>query len=211
MPHWARVACVLIMLDHAFLDAISATRLSLEAAMLERVSVEEQFQTDVLLGDLNFETSYALPGNQDQHSSIVADLAMGWSSFSQAAMRSLFIGESPDEDPSVMLSVTFQVRDLRAAPDASALRATLSDEFPDLQGSSWYGPSLSMTTRYLKNDEQMFNFSISSDGEVLLNEDTLVNDRGTEKVFAPLGQWIASRLVKLSDYPFDFAKQPSRK
>jgi len=50
------------MLDHVFTDAISALRDAFEAAFLERQAFEEHFQSDVLLGDLTWETSYGLPG-----------------------------------------------------------------------------------------------------------------------------------------------------
>ena len=47
------------MLDHVFTDAIGALRDALEKALLERQAFEERFQTDVLLGDLTWETSYS--------------------------------------------------------------------------------------------------------------------------------------------------------
>jgi len=50
------------MLDHVFTDAIGALREALHGALLERQAFEERFQADVLLGDLTWETSYALPG-----------------------------------------------------------------------------------------------------------------------------------------------------
>ena len=45
------------MLDHVFTDAIGALRDAMERAMLERQAFEERFQTDILLGDLTWETS----------------------------------------------------------------------------------------------------------------------------------------------------------
>ena len=50
------------VLDHVFTDAIGALRDALESALLERQALEERFQTDVLLGDVSWETSYGLPG-----------------------------------------------------------------------------------------------------------------------------------------------------
>ena len=50
------------MLDHVFIDAISALRDAFDAAFLERQPFEEHFQSDVLLGDLTWETTYGLPG-----------------------------------------------------------------------------------------------------------------------------------------------------
>ncbi len=53
------------MLDHILLDVIGAIREALEAALLEQQAVEERFQVDVFLGDVSFETSYSLPGEQN--------------------------------------------------------------------------------------------------------------------------------------------------
>ena len=50
------------MLDHVFSDAIGALREALEAARLERQSLEERFHSDILLGNVTWETSYVLPG-----------------------------------------------------------------------------------------------------------------------------------------------------
>ncbi len=53
------------MLDHVFSDAIGSLREALESARLERQTLEERLQTDVLLGDLTWVTSYAMPGEGD--------------------------------------------------------------------------------------------------------------------------------------------------
>ncbi|SVB89706.1 uncharacterized protein METZ01_LOCUS242560, partial [marine metagenome] len=50
------------MLDHVFSDAIGALREALESARLERQSLEERFHSDILLGNVTWETSYVLPG-----------------------------------------------------------------------------------------------------------------------------------------------------
>jgi hypothetical protein len=50
------------MLDHVFTDAISALRDAFGNAFLERQAFEEHLQSDILLGDLVWETSYGLPG-----------------------------------------------------------------------------------------------------------------------------------------------------
>ncbi|MEY3353729.1 MAG: hypothetical protein RLZZ16_531, partial [Actinomycetota bacterium] len=46
------------MLDHVFTDAIGALRDAFSNAFLERQAFEEHLQSDVLLGDLVWETSY---------------------------------------------------------------------------------------------------------------------------------------------------------
>ena len=50
------------MLDHVFTDAIGALRDAFSNAYLERQAFEEHFQSDILLGDLVWETTYGLPG-----------------------------------------------------------------------------------------------------------------------------------------------------
>ena len=65
------------MLDHVFTDAIGALRDALEQAMLERQAFEERFQSDVLLGDLTWETSYGLPG-EGNPPRVRADLTLEW-------------------------------------------------------------------------------------------------------------------------------------
>ena len=50
------------MLDHVFMDAIGALRQAFDGALLERHAQEERLQVDILLGDVNWETSYSLPG-----------------------------------------------------------------------------------------------------------------------------------------------------
>ena len=52
------------MLDHILVDVISAIRRSFDEALLQRQAVEERFQVDVFLGDVSWETSYSLPGEE---------------------------------------------------------------------------------------------------------------------------------------------------
>jgi len=53
------------VIDHILLDVIGAIREALEGALLEQQAVEERFQVDVFLGDVTFETSFSLPGDQN--------------------------------------------------------------------------------------------------------------------------------------------------
>ncbi|MGH9208584.1 MAG: hypothetical protein ACRD1G_18875, partial [Acidimicrobiales bacterium] len=65
------------MLDHALLDVIAGFRRAFEAALLQRQALEERFQVDVLLGDVSWETSYSLPG-EDTPPRVRADLSLDW-------------------------------------------------------------------------------------------------------------------------------------
>ena len=79
------------MLDHVFVDAIGALRDALEAALLERMSPEEHFQVDVLLGDTTWETSYGLPG-EGTPPRVRCDITLDWPTWSQSAFRSWLLG-----------------------------------------------------------------------------------------------------------------------
>ncbi len=82
------------MIDHILLDVIAALREAFEGALLEQQAVEERFQVDVFLGDVSFETSYSLPG-EDSPPRVRADLSLDWPTWSQSAYRSWSIGEPP--------------------------------------------------------------------------------------------------------------------
>ena len=117
------------MLDHILIDLIMHTRRALEDALLQRQAVEERFQIDVFLGDVSWETSYSLPG-EEQPPRVRADLSMDWPTWSQSAYRSWSIGEPPEDPPAVILEITLRVQRLAAMPDLDAVVACLPDESP---------------------------------------------------------------------------------
>src|ERR1700691_6764595 len=106
------------MLDHILVDVISQTRAALEDALLQRQAVEERFQVDVFLGDVSWETSYSLPG-EEKPPRVRDDLSVDWPTWSQTSYRSWSIGESPDELPEVIIEVALRVQRLAEAPDPS--------------------------------------------------------------------------------------------
>ena len=95
------------MLDHVFTDAIGALRDAVEGAMLERQAFEERFQADVLLGDLTWETSYALPG-EGSPPRTRADLTLDWPTWSQTAYRSWYIGDPLDDPPRIEIEIVLR-------------------------------------------------------------------------------------------------------
>lgn len=99
------------MLDHVFTDAIGALRDTVEWAMLERQAFEERFQADVLLGDLTWETSYALPG-EGSPPRTRADLTLDWPTWSQTAYRSWYIGDPVDEPPRIEIEIVLRIQRL---------------------------------------------------------------------------------------------------
>ena len=112
------------MLDHVFTDAIGALRDALERALLERQAFEERFQTDVLLGDLTWETSYGLPG-EGSPPRVRADLTLDWPTWAQSAYRSWYIGEDMDEGPRIEIEIVLRIQRLVHAPSPEMLLAAL--------------------------------------------------------------------------------------
>ena len=78
------------MLDHVFSDAIGALREALESARLERQGLEERFHSDMLLGNVTWETSYVLPG-EGNPPRVQCDLTLDWPTWSQTSYRLRFL------------------------------------------------------------------------------------------------------------------------
>src|SRR5271166_4302172 len=112
------------VLDHLLVDLISAFRRSFEGALLQRQAVEERFQVDVFLGDVSWETSYSLPG-EEQPPRVRADISVDWPTWSQTSYRSWSIGEPPDELPEVVIEVALRVQRMAEAPDTEKVMAAL--------------------------------------------------------------------------------------
>src|SRR5580693_901111 len=86
------------MLDHAFLAAVEILRRSFNDAMLDHQPVEERIQSDLIGGDLTWETSYALPG-EGRPPRVRADVTVDWPTWSQTALRSWRLEGELDEPP----------------------------------------------------------------------------------------------------------------
>ncbi len=110
------------MLDHVFTDAISALRDAFESAFLERQPFEEHFQADVLLGDLTWETSYGLPGEENPPR-VVAHITFDWPSWSQTAYRQWYVDEVLDRLPAIEIEIVFRVQNLDAPMDPAKVYA----------------------------------------------------------------------------------------
>ena len=119
------------MLDHILVDVISQTRHALEDALLQRQAVEERFQVDVFLGDVSWETSYSLPG-EEKPPRVRADVSVDWPTWSQSAYRSWSIGEPPEDLPEVVVEITLRLQRLSAMPDLDTVLACLPEESPPI-------------------------------------------------------------------------------
>lgn len=192
------------MLDHVFTDAIGALRDAVEGAFLERQAFEERFQSDVLLGDLTWETSYALPG-EGAPPRTRADLTLAWPTWSQAAYRSWYIGEELTDPPRIEIEIVFRVQRLAEPPE---LRAVL-DALP--AQSAPIGPEVldrggpSVETTYDGDlEDAEYAVEVSYEGTYELEESTLTDGSALDGHFASMGGWIASTLVRLGDTRFEF-------
>ncbi len=121
------------MLDHVFTNSSARTAHAFEAALLQRQAVEERFQVDVFLGDVSFETSYSLPG-EERPARIRVDTSLDWPTWSQTAYRSWAIGEEPDELPEVLVEIAFRVQGLVEVPEVDPLLGVLPESLDVLGG-----------------------------------------------------------------------------
>jgi len=192
------------MLDHVFMGAIGALREAFDGALLERHAQEERLQVDILLGDVNWETSYSLPG-EGVPPRVVAEVTLEWPTWSQTAYRSWKIGEGFDEPPEIDVEIVLRVQRLVGAPEPTAVVGILPEEGPALGGEP--------LTRSAPTVEHVYDLDltpietaieISYEGIYALSESALEDETSLTADFGALGGWIASSLVKLGDLKLEF-------
>ena len=174
------------MIDHILLDVIGAIRESFEGALLEQQAVEERFQVDVFLGDLSFETSYSLPG-EDSPARVRADLTLDWPTWSQSAYRSWSIGEPPAEPPE--LERVLEVLE-RQSPAVGSER--LDRAAPTLE--QVFEPDGTVAS----------SLEIAYQGSMRLEDTVLEDPSKLDEEMAGLARWVASALVRLTDLELPF-------
>jgi hypothetical protein len=187
------------MIDHILLDVIGSIREALEASLLEQQAVEERFQVDVFLGDVSFETSYSLPGEQSPPR-VRADVSLEWPTWSQSAYRSWSIGESPAERPELVVEVALRLQRLVELPDPAAVLAALGTEVPEIAGERLErtGPTIEQVYDADK-DAPSCAIEIAYQGTYRLDESVLEEPSKVDAQIAGLARWIASGLVRLAD------------
>jgi len=192
------------VIDHILLDVIASLRQALEGALLEQQAVEERFLVDVFLGDVSFETSYSLPGEQSPPR-VRADISLEWPTWSQSAYRSWSIGESPAERPELVIEVTLRLQRLATMPDPARVLRALGDDAPGLAGERLErsGPTV----------EQVYENSaagpasaieVAYQGAYRLEEAVLENPEKIDEEIRGVARWIASALVRLADLDLPF-------
>jgi len=192
------------MLDHVFTDAIGALRDALEAALLERMSPDERFQVDVLLGDTIWETSYGLPG-EGSPPRVRADITLDWPTWSQSAFRSWLRNEEPDDDPRIEISIVLRLQRLVDVPDPAAVTAVLPVESPPVGRDCLLRTAPTVETAYSAELEPVGHaLELAYEGSYELGDKALGDGAILDDHFSALGGWIASMLVRLGDLPLTY-------
>lgn len=198
------------MLDHVFTDAIGALRDAMEDALLERLAMEEQFQNDVLLGDLSWETSYGMPG-EGRPPKVRADISLYWSTWSQAAFRSWYLAEELPDHPSIDIEIGMRIQRLRTPPDPHVVFAALPHESPPVGHDTLDRSGPTVETLYgLDLSPLEHAIEVTYEGVYELDEDTLADGSRLDEDFKAMGGWIASMLVRLGDLELEFVPPSDR-
>jgi len=186
------------MLDHILVDVITRTRRALEDALLQRQAVEERFQVDVFLGDVSWETSYSLPG-EEQPPRVRADISVDWPTWSQSAYRSWSIGEPPEDLPEVVIEITLRVQRLAAMPGLDAVVACLPEESPAIGADTLVRAAPVVEQVHEPNQAPRFAVETTYQGTFRLDEAAMEDAASLDGPLGALGRWVASVLVRLGD------------
>lgn len=190
------------MLDHILVDVISAIRRSFDQALLQRQAVEERFQVDVFLGDVSWETSYSLPG-EEQPPRVRADISVDWPTWSQTAYRSWSIGEPPDEPPEIVVEVALRVQRLAKEPDTDTVLRALPEMHP-LIGLDPLMRTATTIEKVHTGDDIRWAVEATYEGSMRFSEPQLERPSEVDQPINALTRWISSTLVQLADLPFTF-------
>jgi hypothetical protein len=190
------------VLDHVFLDTVGAMRQALDDALLERHPREDRLAMDILLGDLVWETSCSLPGDGIPPR-VRADLTIDWPTWSQAAWRSLVMGEPADDPPEIGIEIVLRVQRLSERPDVDKIMTVLPSEGPEL-GSERLERSGPVVEESYQTSAPTVAIEVGYEGTYRLPEDGRSVTKQLTEDLAILGGWIASALVRLGDLRFDY-------
>ena len=187
------------MLDHVFLDAIAALRGAFERALLERQAFEEKFQTDLLLGDVTWETSYSLPGEGVPAGTRV-DVTLNWPTWSQTAYRLWTLGETSTEESEIGIEVVARRQGLAGDPDLAAILAVLPEKSPPLGETSLHRAAPTVQRAYDRELRlRSVTVEVAYEGTYCVEGTALGNAAAIAAHFADVGAWVASTLVRLGD------------
>ncbi len=187
------------MLDHVLIEVVSTIKDSCEDSMLEAAELDEHLLHDVWLGDITYSASFSLPGESDPPASRV-DITLEWNTWSQSNYRTWWIGDVPPELPQVSILVAFRLQGMLAALNVADIEMTLGAQ-------TTLGSDLSFTRTGLRSESHVETptskashaLEVSYEGTLILSEAMLANPIEIRAVLAPIGSWLASALVMLSD------------
>jgi hypothetical protein len=198
------------VLDHLLVDLIGTVRSSFDRALLQRQAVEERFQVDVFLGDVSWETSYSLPG-EEQPPRVRVDISLDWPTWSQTSYRSWSIGEPPDELPEVVIEVALRVQRMAEAPDTEKVMTALPPTGPLGEPGELIRTATTIEqvhTEHIGIDDPdsatRWAAEATYEGSLRFSEQQLEEPSLLVPVFDDLARFIASRLIALADLPFTF-------
>lgn len=177
-----------------------------EKSHLARQAFEEHFQSDVLLGDLTFATSYGLPGEHDPPR-VRVDVTLEWPTWSQTAYRLWYIGEEADEPPRIDIELVFRIQHLIDWPEVQTVLQTVPEQSPPIGAELLDRAAPKVETIYSSDLASVeYAIEIGFDGSYELSEEALGDGTAIEidDHFAAMGGWIASMLVKLGDLELAF-------
>jgi hypothetical protein len=185
------------MLDHVFTQLVAS----------HRQAVEARFQVAVFLGDVSFETSYSLPG-EERPARIRVDTSLDWPTWSQTSYRSWAIGDEPDELPEVLVEIAFRVQGLDGVPEVAPLLGVLPPSL-DVVGDEPLLRGATTIEQLLpgNQNESECAIEVSYEGPCQLDEAILDDPATLDDALAPLGRAVASVLVRIGDLPFTFRPQ----
>ena len=164
--------------------------------MLERQAFEERFQADVLLGDLTWETSYALPGEGRRRGPGPTSRSTGRPG-RRPSYRSWYIGEPLDEPPRIEIEIVLRIQRLAEPPDPSVVLDVLPRAEPAIGPSGCVRSGPTVETIYGDDlDEVECAIEVSYEGTYELDEDVLADGSKLDEHFSSMGGWIASTLVR---------------
>ncbi|MHB1504041.1 MAG: hypothetical protein ACYCTL_08985 [Acidimicrobiales bacterium] len=187
------------MIDHILADVISTTRHALDDALLQRQAVEERFQVDVFLGDVSWETSYSLPG-EEQPPRVRADISIDWPTWSQSSYRSWSIGEPAEDLPEIVVEITLRQQRLASTPELQSILRCLPDESPPVGTDSLIrGGSVIEQAYDPGGNNPRYAVETSYQGTIRLEEGALEDASQLADPIGNLARWVASVLVRLGD------------
>jgi hypothetical protein len=198
------------VIDHLLVDLIGTVRSSFDRALLQRQAVEERFQVDVFLGDVSWETSYSLPG-EEQPPRVRADVSLDWPTWSQTSYRSWSIGEPPDELPEVVIEVALRVQRMAEAPDTEKVMTALPAAGPLGEPADLVRTAITIEQVHTEADGDdvlsgatRWAAEATYEGSLRFSEQQLEEPSLLVPIFDDLARFMASRLIALADLPFTF-------